>query len=354
MAVLLTPSTRERISIWRAKGASWLYRRRNRSSNLCGTRREVDTQGTPRIWNKPHDGCFSRGIVLYGVGLSSSKRPGVQLSQPEFLVLICLGSIISSSSIIPLSMQAESFEDETAAYRACTALPWLYTTGWMLQYSCISVKSYRMYALTEAHKRLKRVELRIGRMFAFVCLLLLANWLIILPWTILDPLTWQRSEIGTDLDRENSILTYASLGRCTSENLFYWVGPLLGLQLVTMIVTSCILWRIRNVSDRYQESKHFIMASVYIFEMLVVGVPILVVVGDSAEASYIVLTYIVGLSDLGILLMIFVSKMLYRQQGLPEGVTVGESIFNHKRRTSAALKLMNYGKRPIMLPQVSI
>jgi hypothetical protein len=208
-------------------------------------------------------------LALFFIGWTYHQRsdPVVQLSQPEFLYLICIGSIISSSSIIPLTMQAEAFDDETAASRACTALPWLYTTGWMLQYSCISVKSYRMYVLTNAQKQMKRVELRSGRMFTFVGLLLLANWLILVPWTIVDPLTWQRSQIGTDLDRENGVLTYESLGQCTSENLFYWVGPLLGLQLVTMIVTSYI----RNVSDRYQESKHVIMASVYIFEMLIVG-----------------------------------------------------------------------------------
>jgi hypothetical protein len=66
----------------------------------------------------------------------------------------------------------------------------------------------------------------------------------------------------------------------------------------------------------------------------------LVAVGDSPEASYIVLTCIVGLSDLGILLMIFVPKMLYRRQGLPEGVTVGESIFNKRRASSVRIDVI--------------
>ena len=63
----------------------------------------------------------------------------------------------------------------------------------------------------------------------------------------------------------------------------------------------------------------------------------MIAVGENAvEASYIVLVCIVGFGDLGILLMIFVPKVLFSRKGLPEGVSVGQSIF--KKHVSRELQ----------------
>ena len=299
------------------------------------------------------ENLVSRGLKASGLGLMSivwlvavycmcwtyyhRQNPVVQLSQPIFLVLLCVGSIISSSSIIPLSLHAGSFDDEAPADRACMALPWLYTTGWMLQYSCISVKSYRMYSLVKARERMRRVEIKIYPMLAYVGLLLCLDFCVVIPWTIIDPFVWRRAEVGTTIDQENGVQTVESVGRCGSDHLGWWVGPIAGVHFLVMICTNLILFELRHVSDRYQESRYFVLASIYIFEILILGIPIVVAVADAVQAAYVVLVCIVGLSDLGILLMIFVPKMFFARQGLPEGVSVGESLFTAQRRRTNAV-----------------
>lgn len=52
-----------------------------------------------------------------------------QIAQIPFMFLICLGAIVSSSTIIALSWQAGSNEDTSAATAACQAAPFLYTIG---------------------------------------------------------------------------------------------------------------------------------------------------------------------------------------------------------------------------------
>lgn len=134
--------------------------------------------------------------------------------------------------------------------------------------------------------------------------------------------------MGVAVDTDRGVLTYESYGRCSSTHLAYWAGPILALHVVIMVITNSLLYYIRNVSDRYQESKYVGFASAYACEFLVIGIPILIAVGENAiGASYIVLVCIVGLSDLGILSLIFVPKVLFSREGLPEGVSVGQSIF---------------------------
>ena len=174
-------------------------------------------------------------------------------------------------------------------------------------------------------------------MLAYVGLLLCLDFSIVITWTIVDPLVWRRVELGTTVDRENGVLTVESVGRCGCDSMAWWLGPIAGVHILVMIFTNLTLFNLRHVSDRYQESRYFVLASIYIFEILIVGIPILAAVADAVQAGYVVLVCIVGLSDLGILLMMFVPKMLFARQGLPEGMSVGESLFIARRRGSDAI-----------------
>lgn len=109
--------------------------------------------------------------------------PVVKLGQKDFLLMICAGSFLSSSSIIPLSFQAGLFEDTTAASSACMAVPWLYSTGWILQYSSLFAKSYRMYKVMKGARRMRQTTVTAKQTLSFVFAALLLNWAIIIPWT---------------------------------------------------------------------------------------------------------------------------------------------------------------------------
>ena len=107
------------------------------------------------------------------------KDPVVQIGQKEFLLLICAGSIISSSSIIPLSFQAGTSEDTTAVSRACTSIPFLYATGWTLQYSALFAKSFRMYQVVNGARKMRRVEVTAKSTLIFVFGALLLSFCLI-------------------------------------------------------------------------------------------------------------------------------------------------------------------------------
>ena len=278
------------------------------------------------------------------------QDPVVRIGQVEFLLLICLGPIISSSSIVLFGFQAGTLDDETAANRACTALPFLYTTGWILQYGSLSAKAYRLYYTMKAAANVHSGGIVTAtQMYRILFMLLLLNWSIVIPWTIVDPLSWERQSKGRQVDVETGVVTYESYGRCSSEHMGAWVGSTLALHVAVMIITNYLFYKVRNVSDRYQESKYVAMASAYACEFLIVGVPILVAVGENAaEAYYIVLVCIVGLSDLGTLLMIFVPKVAFARRGLPVGETVGQSIYKKKNSRQRGTSLGGGDSVPIL------
>ncbi|CAB9529783.1 Gamma-aminobutyric acid (GABA) B receptor [Seminavis robusta] len=268
--------------------------------------------------------CCSLGFAVWTV--VHRYDPVVKIGQLEFLLLICLGSMISSSSILPLSIQAGTKDKTTAASAACIAIPWLYSTGWITQYASLFAKSYRMFQMVQNSTAMRRTTVTAWDVAYVVLGCLLVNWAVLTAWTVVDPLAWVRHDMGTSVYEEAGIMTTESVGGCSSENVGAWIGSLLSFHLTIMIATNFLLWQLRGVRDRYQESKYITLASLFACEFLLLGVPILIAVGDSSRARHIALVCIIGLTDLGVLLFVFVPKIRYQQKGLPDGMTVGRSI----------------------------
>lgn len=127
-----------------------------------------------------------------------------------------------------------------------------------------------------------------------------------------------------------------------------------------MISTNVLLYKVKDISDRYQEGKYVGMASILMFEILIVGIPVFISVSGNSVAVFAVLASFIALADIGmctcleecgkllddcifsqffiatgILCCIFVPKMMYVEQGLAEGITVGESILKKSMKKAA-------------------
>ena len=240
--------------------------------------------------------------------------------------MICLGAIISSSAIIPWTMaEAGVDEDTAAADRNCVAWPWLYAIGWSLMYSSLTAKSLRLYKMANAAAAMRRKAVTAKEMYKVVIVWVLIDVLILTAWTAYDPLTWQRAEVGTSIESEG-VVTVSTIGKCHSDTMYYFLGPLIAVHVTLMIVTNVLLYKVRNIGDRYQEQKYVALASIYICELLLLGLPILIAVQDSAQARYFVIAGVIFLTDTGVLSLIFLPKIKFQRDGLPEGVSVVQSM----------------------------
>lgn len=128
---------------------------------------------------------------------------------------------------------------------------------------------------------------------------------------------------------EDHVVTTSSYGFCSGPegtSIWAFAGPLAGVHFVLMIITNWLLYKISYLEDRYQEHKYVALASMFVFEVLVVGLPVLFSVGDNTAAVFLVLTGIIALNDVGMLCFLFLPKVYYRRQGLMTGVGIGESM----------------------------
>eukprot|EP00977_Amphora_coffeiformis_P009421 scaffold2179_cov165-Amphora_coffeaeformis.AAC.25 len=187
--------------------------------------------------------------------------PVVKIGQTEFLLTICFAAMVSSASVVFLGFEAGSDEDENWADLGCQIAPFLYAAGWVTEYSSLSVKTYRLFRITSNQ-------------------------------------TFQRYVRDiTNRDVSLSVVTIKTSGSCSSDdNVWAFLGPLIALHVCLQIGTNFLLYKVRGVTDRYQEQKYVALASLFVLEVLVIGVPVLVAVQDSPAARYIVMAAIVVLN----------------------------------------------------------
>lgn len=194
----------------------------------------------------------------------------VSIGQFPFMLTICLGAIISLSSIIALSVAeaAEDEEDNTTATTACQTVPFLYTIGWILQYASLSAKSFRLYRIVH-NPRMQHRVVTAGSMVKIIAIPLLLDLIVVTSWAIFDPLEYVREVEGVAIDGPVQITE--SYGQCESDHMF-WFVLFIGLNhLFLMVGTNVILFVIRGVASRYQESDHVRLACAFVAQVLLWG-----------------------------------------------------------------------------------
>jgi 7 transmembrane sweet-taste receptor of 3 GCPR len=118
-------------------------------------------------------------------------------------------------------------------------------------------------------------------------------------------------------------------------SIWAFVGPIVGIHFLLMVGTNIVLYSIRNMDDRYQEGKYVGLASLFVCEVLVIGLPVVISVNENPAAMFIVLSGIIALSDIGMLCFVFLPKIKFQRKGFEEGVKFGETILkkDHKKAT---------------------
>jgi len=104
------------------------------------------------------------------------------------------------------------------------------------------------------------------------------NFALLLAWSLVDPLRFVR--LSAD---DNSVATAADVetyGACRSENkgLQAFGIPILVVNIGALILACIQAYRARGISDEYSETKYLAIAVGSWFEVVLVGIPLLVIV----------------------------------------------------------------------------
>jgi len=248
-------------------------------------------------------------VALFTWTVTNWNSHVVKAAQRLFLLFVLLGALISSSTIVAIALTDTDIDASLHGHYlpaniGCMAIVWLYTTGFMCTFTPLFCKLYRIGKILN-NSKLRVVKISNGFLFRICASLVMIDWVIVLTWTLVDPLIYDREPIYID---GNNIVVESS-GTCRSDNAWAFIAAILVVHVTVLIVGMYFCIRTRNINSILSESKFISIALVSNLEILALAIPVLVLVYERAEASMIVRSGVIFLNDLGILLLVFVPKV---------------------------------------------
>mmetsp|Transcript_19228 Transcript_19228/g.27810 ORF Transcript_19228/g.27810 Transcript_19228/m.27810 type:complete len:845 (+) Transcript_19228:42-2576(+) len=264
------------------------------------------------------------GYTLFGISAVSSigfaawtiklrNERVVKASQPEFLIMICVGTLILSSAIIPLSVDDE-FCNGSGCDAACMSAPWLMSIGFVTAFSALFSKTWRINKILRQPGNFRRVKVTWKDVMAPFMVLLTANVIILICFTTINPLKFDR-DIDVTIDafgRKTS-----SVGSCRSDSR--GGGALLYAMLLLAVNLSCVIlanvqaYLVRGISTEFQESSYIAIGMAGMLQMWIVGVPLLFLVRDSPQAYFAVWSLVLFVPSISLNLLMFVPKIKFQK-----------------------------------------
>mmetsp|Transcript_14325 Transcript_14325/g.20999 ORF Transcript_14325/g.20999 Transcript_14325/m.20999 type:complete len:686 (-) Transcript_14325:257-2314(-) len=232
------------------------------------------------------------------------KKSIVRAAQPVFLYCICFGSAMLATSIIFISFDESYGWSEDHLSMACTAFPWFFVIGYLIQYCAIFCKFQRIHKLFS----MVRQKVTITQVLLPFIVIITLSIVVLIIWTVIDPPVWQR-EIITEAPLE----TY---GKCNSSNITPFIVPLCILIAVATASTMFIAWKVKDIQSEFSEW-NWVFYGIFIhLQMFAIGIPLFIILTDvSRSASHLISSFLIFIFSVTLVVLIIWPKVfLFIQQ----------------------------------------
>jgi len=248
--------------------------------------------------------------LLYWTLMNRTSRP-VQASQPFFMAMLCIGTVIMASAMIPLSIDDEHSKNN--ADIACMSIPWLLSIGFCTIFSALFAKTWRLVKIVESAARFRRVTVRVKDVLYPFFGLLMANIIILACWTFIDPLIFRRDVL------QDAALT--SVGRCISSpdakgDAIPYLVSLAAVNGSMLILANWMAYRSRKVHLEFGESRYIAFIMFSILQAFLIGIPLLFAVIRDPVSYYIVILMLDFIICCSTLCFMFIPKILAHRKQL--------------------------------------
>mmetsp|Transcript_41833 Transcript_41833/g.82009 ORF Transcript_41833/g.82009 Transcript_41833/m.82009 type:complete len:590 (-) Transcript_41833:205-1974(-) len=232
-------------------------------------------------------------------------HPVIKASQPEFLLGLCLGVLIMASSIIPLSIDDEYYSDATAS-KFCISFWWLFCTGFTVSFSMLFSKTWRVNKIFKSASKLKRIKVMPKDVIVPFAILMTANIIVLVCWSIIAPQKYIRqAHDGTD-DWNRIISTY---GTCAAPEGMPYVVLLIVLNSCVLLTANFQAFRARHIKTKYSEGRYITWTVGFALQAFLIGGPVAAMSITDPRLFYVVTTLLIGLLCMVILCFIFIPKV---------------------------------------------
>lgn len=227
----------------------------------------------------------------------------VKASQPLFLCLISFGALILCAGIIPLGIQDNNPANNVDA--ACMAMPWLVSMGFSILFSALFAKIWRIMLVWRAATRMRPKKVEAKDVASIMVGVVMLQAVVLLCWTFIDPLKWEREVLLTDLNG----YALESYGSCRSDNIMHFLIPLVCIDGLMLLYALFLCFKTRKISSEYQEGTWITASVLSISQILALAIPILVIVGSNNDAFYFMRAAAIFLISSTVTILIFAPKV---------------------------------------------
>ena len=239
----------------------------------------------------------SVGILLAVLALvlmmSHRKTPIMNYSSPRFICGMVLGSIVGFSNVFVWTGEPSS--------SSCQARPWLLTVNFVLIFGHLYAKAFRFLVVMRQRKQLLFRPIPDINLFMCVFFYFLIFAIPVVVWTAAFPLEPSRSDNNPDNDKVNII--------CDGDHAEVFFGLLLalgGISLVVGVIVAILNW---EYHDFFSEATYIGYTMFTVCVTCCVVVPMLFLLEDTPNAFYVVLMLGIFLSNMAVVVFMYVPKV---------------------------------------------
>eukprot|EP00638_Chattonella_subsalsa_P007003 CAMPEP_0117737248 /NCGR_PEP_ID=MMETSP0947-20121206/2416_1 /TAXON_ID=44440 /ORGANISM="Chattonella subsalsa, Strain CCMP2191" /LENGTH=184 /DNA_ID=CAMNT_0005552701 /DNA_START=443 /DNA_END=994 /DNA_ORIENTATION=+ len=182
---------------------------------------------------------------------------------PNFLYILIIGAMIHSYALIPLAnddfgVEIVSLDGELDLSKktpgldnACASIPWIYLTGFSLQFTALFAKVIRIKKLVGMGKAMKKIKLRFKDYVPILGCSVTLMWIFCGIQMLIAPLHWQR--FPTAFDSEGNLIQ--SYGICYSKHFLPFFAGLVLFQIAGLVQGIRLNYEARDIEGEFVESK---------------------------------------------------------------------------------------------------
>jgi len=239
----------------------------------------------------------------------------VRASQPRFLGMICGVTLIMASTIIPLTIDDENY-NERGTDIACMSVPWLMSIGFTTTFAALFSKTWRINKIFHNPSCFSRIKVTAVDVIGPYVVLMAINVIVLACWTAIAPLVFDRFyHEGTDSwNRQIS-----SYGFCHSQTdakggfIPYLI--ILGVVNISVLILANVqAYQARSIQSEYSESKYISIIMASMLQASVIGIPVILLVWDSPQVLFVVLVCLISVICFAVLSFMFLPKILFLKE----------------------------------------
>jgi hypothetical protein len=179
-----------------------------------------------------------------------------------------------------------------------------------MTFAALFSKTWRINIVYANARKCRRVTIRARDVLMPFAVLMVLNMTILITWTFVAPLRWERVIVEEDMfgqPVESRGTCYNAVSKGERKEAIFLL--LLGAVNVTaLLLSNYQSYRARSLPSELNETFYLAMTNLVILEGMVIGVPILFVVGDDPTSFMLIRSLLVSIICFAVLVPMFVPK----------------------------------------------